>query len=228
MNFQPILPIPLYGDGPDRWNLIARPAVPIVFGQPRPDGFDKTTYEGGLSDILLPLLVAPPLENKNLIFGLGPTFTLPTATNQNLSRRQWQTGPAAVFGYKTKDYVLGVFPQYFFGVGGRGDQGSAIDDASNMNLLYFGFINLPNAWQIGTNPVVTYDNKASKGNRWNVPLGITATKTIKIGKAPVKIQFGIEYSVVSQDDFGKVAQFKLTFIPVIPSLIQRPVLGGGS
>ena len=74
-----------------------------------------------------------------------------------------------------------------------------------MNLLYFGWLNLPNAWQVGFNPGITYDHKASKGNRWNVPVGIVVAKMTKFGGLPVKIQFGIEYSVVSQDDFGKRA-----------------------
>jgi hypothetical protein len=43
---------------------------------------------------------------------------------------------------------------------------------------------------------------------------------------PVKIQVGAEYSVVRQDDFGKVALFKVNIIPVIPSLVKSPMLGG--
>jgi hypothetical protein len=44
---------------------------------------------------------------------------------------------------------------------------------------------------------------------------------------PVKFQFGVEYSVVSQDDFGKRALIKLNIIPVIGGLIQNPTFGGG-
>jgi hypothetical protein len=119
------------------------------------------------------------------------------------------------------------FAQYFFGVGGRGDQGSAIENASNMNLLYFAFLNLPNAWQVGMNPVITYDHKAGRGNKWNVPLGLLVAKATKIGKMPVKLQLGVEYSVVSQDDFGKRAMIKLNIIPVIGSLVKGPIFGGG-
>jgi hypothetical protein len=229
MNFQPILPIPLYGEGEDQWKVIVRPAVPLQFAAPRPDGANNTNYDAGLADILFPLLVVPPLSGShpNLIFGVGPTFALPTSTKVQLGRRQWQAGPAAVLGWKTKDYTIGAFPQYFFGVGGRGDQGSNIKDASNMNLLYFAYWNLPNAWQIGVNPVITYDHKAGRGNKWNVPIGIGFTKTTSIGKQPVKFQFGVEYSVVSQDDFGKRALIKLNIIPVIGGLIQNPIFGGG-
>jgi hypothetical protein len=196
-----------------------------VFDQPRPDGFDTVNRDAGLGDSLLPLLVAPPMGD-NLILGMGPTFTFPTSTNDALGRQQWQIGPAGVVGWKTKDYVFGAFPQYFFKVASRSDKNNEVKDASNMNLLYFGFINLPNAWQVGTNPTITYDHQAESGNRWNVPIGITVTKTLRFGKTPVKFQLGAEYSVVSQDDFGKRALVKLNVIPVIRSLVRRPIFGG--
>jgi len=229
MNFQPIMPIPFFGKGDDQWKILLRPAVPIEFASPRPDGANNTNYDAGLADILLPLVVIPSqsLIGDHWILAGGPTFVLPTSTKVQLGRRQWQAGAAAVVGYKTKEYTVGVFPQYFWGVGGRGDQGSNIENASNMNLLYFAYYNLPNAWQVGVNPVITYDHKASRGNKWNVPLGLGVTKTTKIGKIPVKFQFGAEYSVVSQDDFGKRFLLKLNIIPVINSLVKNPLLGGG-
>jgi hypothetical protein len=47
----------------------------------------------------------------------------------------------------------------------------------------------------------------------------------KIGDVPVKFQLGVEYSVVSQDTYGQVAQIKLNIIPVVPSLIKEPIFG---
>jgi hypothetical protein len=229
MNFEPVLPIPFYGAGEDQWKLLVRPAVPIQFAAPRPDGANNTNYDSGLADILLPVLLTLPtgMIGNNWMLGVGPTFTLPTSTKVQLGRRQWQVGPGGVFGYKTKKYTIGVFPQYFWGVGGRGDQGSNIEDASNMNLLYFAYLNLPNAWQVGMNPAITYDHKASRGNKWNVPIGLLATKTTKVGGLPVKFQLGVEYSVIGQDDFGKRFLLKLNVIPVIQGLIKNPLLGGG-
>jgi hypothetical protein len=75
------------------------------------------------------------------------------------------------------------------------------------------------------NPVITYDHKATKGNRWNVPIGLLASQTTSVGKRPVKFQFGLEYSVVSQDDFGKRFMFKVNVIPVIEALIKNPTFG---
>jgi hypothetical protein len=93
-------------------------------------------------------------------------------------------------------------------------------------MLYWFIWNLPDAWQIGMNPTITYDNNAASGNQWNVPVGLFVSKTAKVGKIPVKFQLGVEYSVVSQDTFGQEAQIKLNIIPVIPSLIKHPIFGG--
>jgi hypothetical protein len=74
-------------------------------------------------------------------------------------------------------------------------------------------------------PTLTYDDRATSGNRWNVPIGLTVEKTTRIGRLPVKFEFGAEYSVVSQEDFGQRFQFKLNIIPVIASLVEKPILG---
>jgi len=225
LSFQPILPVPLYGEGANGWKLIVRPTIPVLFGNPVPDpnNFNHFDRQTGLGDMLLPLPVIPPAGNW--ILGLGPTFTLPTSTEDAFGRQQWAVGPTAIFGYKTKKWVAVVFPQYFFGIGSRGDQGDKAD-ASYMGMLYSAFYNLPDAWQIGFNPTITYDHKAPKGNRWNVPIGLVVAKTTSIGGKPVKFQFGFEYSVVSQDDFGQRFQIKLNIIPVIPPLIKKALFGG--
>jgi len=224
MLFQPVMPFPLYGSGEHQWKLITRPVVPIVFSTPIPTGLNEFAYEGGLADIELPMLLAPP--TGDWLLGAGPTWLFPTSTREDLGREQWGVGPSAVVGYKTKKVTLGVFPQYYFGFASRGDHDSHGHDASFLSMLYFVFYNLPDAWQIGSNPTISYDDRAGSGNKWNVPIGLTAAKTTFFGRLPVKFQFGIEYSVVSQDAFGQVAQLKLNVIPVMPSLVQQPILGG--
>src|SRR6266446_5839896 len=109
MIFQPVLPIPLYGEGPHQWKLITRPTIPEVFSQPVPKGFNDFTNLGGLGDMQLPLLVSPP--TGNWLLGVGPTWLLPTATRTQFGREQWGAGPAFVAGYKAKDWIGGIFPQ---------------------------------------------------------------------------------------------------------------------
>jgi len=224
MNFQPVLPIPLYGEGKDQWKILARPAIPVIFSTPVPTSFNNFDNEGGLGDTILPLPLIPPLGHW--MVGVGPTFLFPTATKNVLGREQFGIGPTAIIGYKNKHVLTGIFPQYFFKVGSVGDQAGGKPDASFGNFLYFLYWNLPGAWQVGFNPVITYDHKATKGNKWNVPVGLLVTKTVAIGKRPVKFEFGLEYSVVSEDDFGKRFLMKFNVLPVMQSLIKNPIFGG--
>jgi hypothetical protein len=40
-----------------------------------------------------------------------------------------------------------------------------------------------------------------------------------------KFELGVEYSVVRQEAFGQRTTVKLSVIPVIPSLIHKPLFG---
>ena len=221
MLFQPVMPFKFTKN----WKMITRPVIPVV-STPVPDGlnadgtasFDRKT---GLGDIQVPLLFAPnPKPGSKWMLGAGPTFTFPTATTDELGSDKWEAGPALVISRKTKHSTGGVFGQYWWSYA---TQGSNKPDTSHGSILYFYYYNLPNAWQIGTNPTVTYNDKASSGNKWNVPVGLTVAKTTKFGKLPVKFQLGIEKSIVRQDDFGQDWQGKLNIIPVIPSLFPNPL-----
>lgn len=221
MLFQPVMPFKFTKN----WKMITRPVIPVV-NTPVPDGlkadgtasFDRKT---GLGDIQLPLLFAPnPKPGSTWMLGAGPTFTFPTATTDELGSDKWEAGPALVVTHKTRQYTGGVFGQYWWSYA---TQGSNKPDTSHGSILYFYYYNLPNAWQIGTNPTVTYNDKATSGNKWNVPIGLTVAKTTKFGKLPVKFQLGIEKSIKRQDDFGQDWQVKLNIIPVIPSLVKNPL-----
>jgi hypothetical protein len=225
MAFQPVLPIPLYGEGEDQWRLITRPIIPIIFSQPLPRSYNNFYNKGGIGDIELPLLVnLPPSIAGKLIFGVGPVFLFPTATSRALGSNQWAAGPAMVLGYHGKKTTFGIFPNYFWKIAKAG-QNSNQASISKMSLLYFYNRMLPNAWQVGTNPTITFNNKAKSGNKWNAPVGFYVGKTTKIGKLPVNIKVGLEYSVVSEDDYGKRAGFRIQITPVIPGLIQKPIFG---
>ncbi|WFS61136.1 hypothetical protein LF599_10650 [Pseudodesulfovibrio thermohalotolerans] len=92
-------------------------------------------------------------------------------------------------------------------------------------MLYFLTFNLPDAWQVGMNPTITYNHNASDGNKWTVPVGLFVGKTVSMGGTPVNIKAGIEYSVVKPEDFGQQAMFRIQISPVIKSLITEPLFG---
>ncbi len=220
---QPVLPIPLTEDA----TLISRPTLPVVISTDQPDGIrDAATGEAsfstndGLGDMQLPLLYTrTPSPGERWQFGYGPTLQFPTHSG-GLGTDTWEAGPAGVVIYKTEDVTAGALGQYWWSYA---EDGSDVQSTSHGSLLYFAFWNLRNAWQVGFNPTITYNDKAAGDNQWNVPIGITVAKTVKFGKLPVKFQLGVQKSIVRQEALGQDLQVKLNIIPVIPGLVKHPL-----
>jgi hypothetical protein len=158
------------------------------------------------------------------MLGAGPVGLFPTATHDDLGSDQYALGPAVVFGYKTKKLTAVLFPNYFWKIGSSG-QDDKTPDISQGSLLYSINYMLGNAWQVGFNPTITYNDRAKANDQWNVPVGLYVGKTVKMGKLPVNIKAGLEYSVISEDTFGKQLAFRFQITPVIPSLIKNPIFG---
>jgi hypothetical protein len=221
MIFQPIMPFHVT----EEWKVLTRPTIPVVFGSPvvsgfKPNGEAEFDYKTGMGDISLPLLFTPVSKpGEALSVGFGPTFQFPTHSATGLGTKTWEVGPAFVASYKTKKITVGVLGQYW---NSYSTYGNDQKDTSHGSILPFFYYNLPDAWQIGFNPTITYDDKATSGNQWNVPIGITVAKMTMMGKQPVKLQFGIEYAVERQDDYGAEWRIKVNIIPVIKSLQKKP------
>jgi hypothetical protein len=88
LNIQPVIPIKLTPD----LNLITRTIMPIIN---QPSLFPHMESAFGMGDIN-PTLFLSPKEQGSLIWGVGPTFTLPTATDRLLGAGKYSIGPAAV------------------------------------------------------------------------------------------------------------------------------------
>jgi hypothetical protein len=226
--FQPILPIPLFGEGDDQWRVILRPVVPLIFSSSTPSGNGNFSQHSGIGDIEIPLVVSlPDSIAKKWIIGAGPVFEFPTGTDKKLGSRQYSMGPAIALGYKAEKSTSVLFFNYFWKIGEAG-QSESVADVNKGSLLYSFTYSLPQAWQVGFNPTITYNDQGASGNQWNVPIGIFIGKTVKFNNKPVNIKAGFEYSVVSQDDYGKRALLRLQITPVIAGLIKNPIFGGGS
>lgn len=221
--FQPVMPFNLS----ENWKLITRPIVPLVTRSPiagdlKPDGNASFGYKSGLGDITVPILFSPKKKiGGHLMWGAGPTFVFPTGSHKGLTTNTWEAGPALVGVYQTKKITIGALGQYWWSYATQKSDNTS--HTSHGSIFYFAFYNLPHAWQIGTNPSITYNDTATPGNKWNVPIGLTIGKTIKIGKTPVKFQLGVSKSIVRQDAFGQDWQIKLNITPVIPALVTRQI-----
>lgn len=238
--FQPIMPIPFS----ENWKLITRPTIPVIVHQDVPDGFSCQFHDcvrggpddsefvplpgisvnfdnnSGLGDAFVPMMLSPkPEKGDKFGWGLGPTFLFPTATDDQLGTDTWEAGVAGLVTYKTPKLTTFVFPQYWWSYSEDGDA----EETSHASILYGAWYNLPNAWQVGIAPTITYNDKADSDNAWNVPVGVMFSKTVKFGKMPVKFQWGAEKSIVRQENYGKDWMIRFNIIPVIPGLFKEPI-----
>jgi hypothetical protein len=218
LNVQPVIPVNVS----DEWNVITRLIMPIV-NQPNltPSfgGVVPSTTGTGLGDFN-PTFFQSSAKPAQLIWGFGPTFTLPTATDQDLGAGKWSMGPAAVALTMEGPWVYGALINNQWSVGGWGEK-----SVNAMLLQWFLNYNLPDGWYLTTSPIVTADWKAEGGGDvWTVPLGGGFGKLSRLGQIlsleehpmatlPINVQLQA-YGNVARPEFGPKWQlpFQIQFL----------------
>jgi hypothetical protein len=220
LNFQPVLPVALTGN----WNLITRPVMTLFNSVPHPDPHNPADIERttGFGDTVLMELVSPsPKLVGNWLLGVGPTFIFPTASSDYTGQGKYQVGPAALVGYLSKKWILGGLVQNWTSFGGSGNQ-----NVNQMNIQPFAAYFLPDGWSIGYSGNVLANWKADKSSDvWTVPLGLSVSKVLKLGKLPVRIGLAGQYMVHHPDLGGQKWNIQLMVVPVIPKLIKGNLFG---
>jgi hypothetical protein len=189
MNIQPVIPVSLN----ENWNLITRIITPIIN---QPALFPGASGATGLGDIN-PSFFLSPAKPGEVIWGVGPTFTLPTATDRRLGSGKWSMGPTGVALSIQGPWVFGALINNQWSIGGWGEE-----KFNQMLLQPFVNYNLPGGWYLSSVPVLTA-NWAAKKSRdvWTVPLGGGVGKLFKIGKLPINTQLQV-FGNVAKPEFG--------------------------
>jgi hypothetical protein len=187
LNIQPVLPFSLNDD----WNLITRTILPVISqpdvltgGNGRKDGLGDLNFTSFFS----------PADSGKVIWGVGPTFVLPTATDDALGADKWDAGASLVVLTMPGNWVVGSLFSQIWSFAGDGPQ-----DVSLFTWQYFVNYNLPNKWYLTSAPIVTANFEANSDNRWTVPLGGGVGKVFKIGDQPINAQLSAYKNVVAPD-----------------------------
>ncbi len=208
---EPLIPVSIGDTG---WNLVNRPVIPIIATAPVPTGvpgdFDQ---KSALGDVVFFSLLKPP-STGHFQWGVGPTFTLPTASNDKLGSEKWSAGPAGIALYTSPKDTYGVLAQQWWSFAGESDR----EDVSKMSLQYFFIHNFNEKWAFITAPTISANWNASSGNRWSVPISAGVAYSFKLGKRHVRIVLEPQYFVVQPDAFGAEWNIRLAFAMVLPKL----------
>jgi len=155
------------------WNIVTRTIIPLTY---KPNTMATTGGSSGLGDVN-PTFFLTQAHPGPVIWGVGPDFELPTATQTSLGTGQWSVGPSLALVAKLKPWTLGFIASNIWSFAGESGR-SSVDKGS---LEYFIHYNLANGWSLKTSPTVTAEWNKSSGDVWTVPVGGGAAKVFKLG-----------------------------------------------
>ena len=183
LNIQPVIPIKLN----DNWNLITRTILPLIY---QPDINDNDGGEFGIGDTTFTAFFSPR-NSKRLIWGAGPVFLIPTATDDVLGTEKWAAGPSFVGLITPTPWVVGFLASNIWSFAGDSDR----SDLNLFTLQYFINYNLPHGWYLVSAPIITANWEANSDNTWTVPFGGGAGKVFKLGNQPINVQSQAFYNI---------------------------------
>jgi len=183
-NIQPVILITL-GD----WNIISRTVAPLIY-QPGLATLPSESLEigrfgefstshFGLGDINQSFFFSPA-NASGLIWGVGPTFDLPTATARALGSSLFSIGPAAVALVIPRPFLIGALVHQLWSVSGSSHQ----PDVSQLLIQPFVNYNMEDGWYLVSSPIITA-NWEAPSNKWAFPIGAGFGKIFKIGEQPM-------------------------------------------
>ena len=209
LNIQPVIPFHVN----ENWLIISRWITPIIY-QPdlgsacRPNGPASTELcelrerdsqpEGGANGLgdMNPTFFLSPAHPGPLIWGFGPTFLLPTATDPTLGQGKWGAGPSVVLLVQPPHWTVGFLSNNIWSF--TGNEGRR--EVNQFLTQYFVTYNMEHGWFLTSSPIITSNWLAPSNNKWLVPFGAGFGKISRFGKQPVVWQMNTYYNAIHPRD----------------------------
>jgi hypothetical protein len=196
LNIQPVIPVTV-GD----WNLINRAIIPIIdvpgFIEGTPEIPQGAQGEGafGLGDINYTVFFSPAKPGK-LIWGVGPSVGMNTASDDQLGTGKWTAGPSVVLLTQPKPWTLGILARQLWSFAGDDDRSTV----SQFLVEPFVNYNLDKGWYLISDMIITANWHADSSQRWTIPLGGGVGKLFEIGKQPINCRLEAYYNIERPDN----------------------------
>lgn len=202
-NIQPVIPFELSDD----WNLITRTIMPVIS---QDEVFPGTGSQSGLGDINMSLFFSPKKPTANgVIWGVGPVFLFPTATDSLLGGKKWGAGIGGVALTLRGPWTIGGLANHIWSVAGDSDR----SDISSTFIQPFVAYTWPSAWTFSVQSESTYNWKTEK---WSIPINVSGAKLVKFGRLPVSLSAGVGYWLESPETGPEGIRYRLQANFVLP------------
>lgn len=200
LNIQPVIPISLS----PKLNLIARVILPVISQH---DIYGEGTQQSGLSDAVASAFFSPSEAKNGLVWGAGPVFLVPTATNDLLGTKKFGVGPTGLILKQANGWTYGALANQIWSVAGDANR----SDVNQMFLQPFLVYNWKSGAGIGLNSEITQN---WEGKTTTAFINPTISGVTKMGKQIISLVVGPRIQVAapegSKADFGVRAA--LTFV----------------
>lgn len=198
-NIQPVIPFGISED----WNVISRTILPIIDQEGlAPAGDSLNKY--GLGDTVQSFFFSP--KESSPIWGVGPVFLIPTASDSLLGSEKFGLGPTAVVLKQQGPWTFGALANHIWDVAGDSNR-----DGVNATFVqpFLAYI-LPTKTTLTLNTETTYD---WHNDQWTVPINFIVSQMFKIGDQPMQAFAGARYYAERPENGPEWGiRFGLTFL----------------
>jgi hypothetical protein len=137
----------------------------------------------------------------SLLFGVGPTFVFPTASDLTSGQGKWQAGPAAAVAFAPRKWLLGILAQNPISFAG-----DATRPAANALFLQpFITYQLGHGWFVRSEPQMVFDWET---NKQLLPVDAGVGRVFKIGPQYVNCFVEPAWNVTHD---GPAPRYAITF-----------------
>jgi hypothetical protein len=200
-NIQPVVPFAINDD----WNLISRTILPVIS---QTDVTGPGTSQSGLGDVVQSAFFSPRAPSSaGIVWGVGPVFLVPTATDAALGTGKFGVGPTAVVLKIAGQSTYGFLANHIWSVAGKD---SRADVSATFVQPFYSFI---------TRTATTYAVSAEASYDWNsdtwlVPVNVGVSQLVRVGSQPISFGVSGRYFVASPQggpDWGMRLNIVLLF-----------------
>lgn len=199
LNAQPVAPFSIG----KKWNLISRTIVPIVHQQ---DVIALGSTQNGMSDIVQSFFFSPKEATKGgLIWGVGPVFLFPTATDPLIGTEKWGAGPTIVALKVKGKLTYGVLANHIVSFAGT-------ETRNNINASFFQPF-FTKGFSKGVTVTIASENTANwESSTLNGLVGIYGNKVTKVGKQMLQLGVGPKLNYDNHGNYGFGVRANLIFL----------------
>jgi len=202
LNIQPVIPRSIGSD----WNLIVRTIIPYIHQEdvfkgparifeedidgvpveltrgPRPLGH----VQDGLGDTIQSFFFSPKEPVAGWILAAGSVFLYPSATDPLLGTEKWGAGPTGLILKQTGGWTYGILANQIWSFAGDVERRSV--NATFLQPFIAYTTKTKTTFSLNTESTYNWND-----NQWTVPLNLSVSQLLRIGKLPVSLAVGGRY-----------------------------------